>query len=69
MPVARWMEWVSGALLVGGLVAAVSWWSTAVVAPRDRLLECGSNEACRAAALDRFTVHRVVSARLDQITR
>lgn len=62
-----WLEAVSGAILVAVLVGGVAWWSSAVVAPRDRLLECGSNAPCRTAALRDFTVYQAVSARRDAL--
>ena len=63
------IEVVSGLLLLTILLAFGLWWNAAVLKPRDRLLECGSNKECRAVALRGFTSHRVVTARFNQLTR
>jgi len=63
------IEVVSGALLLAIPLTLAVWWNGAVVKPRDRLLECGPDKACRAEALRDFTAHHVVAARLNQLSR
>ena len=77
MPVTRrsrdtvpgWLEAVSGAILAVVTVGGIAWWSSAVVTPRDRLLECGSDATCRANAQRDFPTYQAVSARLNALSR
>lgn len=55
-----------GALLLGGAVL----WQTAVLSPRDALLECGPRRAaCADAARDRWVLRAALSARLTQLEK
>lgn len=67
--VPQWLEVVSGAILVVTAAAGLAWWSSAVMTPRDRLLECGPDAACRTAAQRDFTAYQAVSARLNTLSR